>query len=392
MKNINNININSKFSEIESIDKINLNTDIANNLTVNLPLIGINYNSKNNYNNIIDYALEGGLCFIHHKCSIDEQIFNITKVKNYLNYIITDPYTITQNVSIKNIKNIMNEKNIGSLLVSNTNNQLLGIITKRDISCLHLLDDYDKLKIIDIMTPFEQIIYTNNLNITLDQAIRLIISNKIKYLPVIDENKIIKGLITRKNIIYNKNIRKNSLIDENFKLKCGATIDLFDVDFNERLDKLINAEVNIILIDFFHAYSKIYIEKLKFINNKYRNKLPSIIVGSLYSVESIREFKDLNINGIFFKLDEDTNLSIENMLILSAEANKYNIPINIFLSKIYEVNDYFKFLTLGYSSCFISEDITFLLKNLENITINLKKKLFIINNKDLSKLKNRKKK
>ena len=157
---IENINIVPKFTEIDRISDINLLTKISKNINIHMPIIFLDYSKANNFQEIINYSINGTFYFIHHKCEIDEQINIVKKVKSYLNYIIFEPFTIRPNVNVKNIKNTMDEKNIGCLLVSNTNNQLLGIITRRDVNYSFFLNNCNELKISDIMTPFEKIVST----------------------------------------------------------------------------------------------------------------------------------------------------------------------------------------------------------------------------------------
>lgn len=349
------INLIPKYSEIENLNDISLSTNISKNLQIKIPILYSN--ESTNDINAIDIALKGGMGFINHDCSIAEQFKMINNVKKHLNFITHDPYTIRSNVNFNKLCDVFNSKNLDCILVSNVNNQLLGIITKKDIKYAELSENIKDIKVGDIMTTYENIKYSTEINCNLDHALSLIKKFKVKQFPIIDSNRIIKGIVNLKNIQKFLKYKSSFITDQNSELRCGASVGLTE-DFLERCQKLIETNVDAIMIDYFHANSSIYLNFLDKFYKKFNktdyNHIPNIFVGSYYSPDAITKLTKYNIDGIFIKLSEKSMISFDDIISLPKSIKK----ISIFISPILPINfnTIFRYLSLGYSAVMTDTD------------------------------------
>jgi len=267
MSNIDNLNIKPIFSSINSLESIDLSSNISVNNKVNMPFSFLNTDELE----AIELALNGSIGFIDCNNSFDKKINLIKNIKQFINFTIKNPLTIRNTVNIDSVKNLILKDGIDCVLVANVNNQLLGIITKRDLEFAKL--SKFKKTVSEIMTPFDKMVHTKNQNIKLDEVLEIISSNKVKKIPIIDNDNCIQGLITFKNIEILDKLNEYSSINSKNQLKCGALIDLDnDISF-DKLDLLIKTGVDVIMIKHFHVFSKIFINKLKNIFSNFQNYL-----------------------------------------------------------------------------------------------------------------------
>ena len=160
--------IKPKYSNIKSRKYLNLFTQLTPNVSLNVPIISSNMDTITEDKMAIEMAKLGGLGIIHRYCSIEQQVEMVKKVKRYTNYIIQDPYTVLESENMIKVKEIMDKHNIKSVLVTNTKNQLKGIITNRDLiyikntevrcDMVGMVVNGD-VSVKKVMTPIENLIY-----------------------------------------------------------------------------------------------------------------------------------------------------------------------------------------------------------------------------------------
>lgn len=219
-------------------------------------------------------AREGGIGVIHKNMSIQAQAKEVKKVKRAENGMIYDPVTINPNENVGKALLIMKEFKIGGIpVVENT--KLVGIVTNRD---LRFQDNSDK-KISEVMTTK---LITTKLGTNLEQAAKILEEYRIEKLPVVDDNFSLKGLLTYKDIFKAKD-RPNACKDEKGRLRVAAGVGIA-ADTMQRIDALVAADVDAIVIDTAHGHSKGVIEMLKKAKGKYPNL--EIIVGNIATGEA----------------------------------------------------------------------------------------------------------
>jgi IMP dehydrogenase len=195
----------------------------------------------------VSMAREGGLGVIHRFLTIKEEVNEVLKVKRSGSVMIENPYFISSEQTIKNAIEYMKEKDVSGLLVSDSDSILAGILTKRDV-----MFESESIQLVkDVMT---RDVITANPGINLDEAKEILRKNRIEKLPLVDESKKIKGLITTKDIT---NIENYPLASKDKKGRplVGAAVGVKG-DFMDRTESLLEAGADVIVVDIAHGHSE----------------------------------------------------------------------------------------------------------------------------------------
>lgn len=240
--------------------EVNTGTYLTKKIRINIPIISAAMDMVTESRLAIAIAQEGGIGIIHRNMSIDEQVEEVKKVKRSENAIIKNPYTLPPTATLEEVTNLMEEKNIGGVPIVEKNNKLVGIITGRDIRSE---SDLSK-KVAEVMT--KKLITTGE-ECSLSEARNILLKNKIKKLPIINKNGILVGLITYKDIRKEAS-NPNACKDDNGRLRVGAAIGVGD-DVLLKVQKLIEAGVDVIVLDSAHGHSKGILDTVKKIKKAY---------------------------------------------------------------------------------------------------------------------------
>ena len=247
--------INPRLSNIESRKDISLKTQLTNNITLYLPLISSPMDTITEDKMAIEMALNGGLGIIHRYNTIEQQVDMVRQVKRYLTYINENPYTIFETETVNVLLQKIEKHKVYSFLVTNNENELLGIVTKRDLNTHIIKNDNNTNNIKSIMTDVSKMkVLETADSFTREDIINYMIKYRLEKLPIIEKKKI-KGLIIFTNLMkYEMNKNKYSL-DINNKLLVGGAIGIVD-DYLDRANALINAGCNLICIDVANGYNE----------------------------------------------------------------------------------------------------------------------------------------
>lgn len=278
-----------QYSDIESRSTVSLKTRLSKNVTLNVPLISSNMDTVTEENMAISMAKCGGIGIIHRYCSIEDQVQMVKKVKRSESFIISEPYTLLESDTITFLKQKSKELRVNSFLIVDLNKKLLGIITTRD---LYLAQDNDLVK--KYMTVIDQVRgIVHKGVISREEAKEIMCTNKIQKLPIIDRLFTLKGLICLKDI---NRIEKYPLAntDKKGRLVCGAAVGVKDNDM-ERVKELVKAQVDVIVIDVAHGFSKMCIEMIKKIKSIYSI---DVIAGNVASEEGAEALIKAGADGI----------------------------------------------------------------------------------------------
>ncbi|MBO8178799.1 MAG: IMP dehydrogenase [Bacillus sp. (in: Bacteria)] len=260
---------------------VNLQVSLTDTLKLNIPIISAGMDTVTEAEMAIAMARQGGLGIIHKNMSIEQQAEQVDKVKRSESGVITDPFFLTPEHQVYDAEHLMGKYRISGVpIVNNEEEQkLVGILTNRD---LRFISDYS-IKISDVMT--KENLVTAPVGTTLEEAERILQKYKIEKLPLVDEHGVLKGLITIKDI--EKVIEfPNSAKDEHGRLLCGAAVGVTK-DTMKRVEMLVKANVDVIVVDTAHGHSKGVIDTVKAIREAYP-KL-NIIAGNVATAEATRE-------------------------------------------------------------------------------------------------------
>jgi len=266
-------------------------TKFSKNITLHIPLVSAAMDTVTESKMAIALATMGGIGVIHKNMPIPKQAEEVKKVKRAESGIITNPYTIYPTATIKEAKKLMEKYDVSGIPVVNKNNKLLGIITKRDI----IFEENENIPVSEVMTKDNLI--TVKEGITLTKARNILKTRKIEKLLIVDDDYKLKGLITAKDII-KKLEHPYATVDKKGRLRVAAAIGV-SRDSLDRIEALVEAEVDAIVVDTAHAHSKNVVEITKYLVQRIkRKKEVDIVVGNVGTKEASKELLKYNIDGI----------------------------------------------------------------------------------------------
>ncbi|MBH8622738.1 MULTISPECIES: IMP dehydrogenase [Spiroplasma] len=228
--------------------QIDLRTKITKNIELNIPFLSSAMDTVTESKLAIAIAREGGIGIIHKNLSIDEQAAEVEKVKRNESGFIINPITLKPTMTVQDAENIMAQYRISGLPIVDEENKLLGIITNRDIRACHDLS----APVADFMTVKNLI--TTHEKINLEQAKEILLNNRIEKLPIVNAKNILKRLITIKDI-NNRDEYPNACKDDQGRLRVGAAVGI-DENTLLRVEKLVAAAVDVIVVDSAHGHSQ----------------------------------------------------------------------------------------------------------------------------------------
>ncbi len=247
------------YSEVIPND-VDLRTQLTKKIQLQIPLMSSGMDTVTEYRMAIAMARQGGIGVIHKNMSIEQQAEEVDKVKRSENGVITDPFFLTSDNTLDDADKLMAKFRISGVPICE-GTKLVGIITNRD---LLFEEDYSK-KIKDSMTS--EGLVTAPEGITLDEAKKILAKSRKEKLPIVDENYNLKGLITIKDI--EKTIKyPNSAKDSQGRLLCAAAVGVTP-DITDRVDELVKAKVDAVVIDTAHGHSANVLKTFKLIRDKY---------------------------------------------------------------------------------------------------------------------------
>ena len=275
------------YSEVLPRD-VDLSTRFSKNIKLNIPFVSAAMDTVTEAPLAIAIAREGGIGVIHKNMSIEQQALQVKSVKRAENGMISNPVSITPQKTVGDALNMMKGYKIGGIPVVDNDNKLVGIVTNRD---LRFQKDMHKL-IQEVMTK-ENLITTSR-KTNLDDAEEILQTYKIEKLPVVDENYKLIGLITYKDITKAKD-KPFASKDLSGRLQVAAGVGVTH-DTMDRVDALVDAEVDAIVIDTAHGHSKGVMEMLKRVKKTYSNI--DVVVGNIATGEAARYLVDAGADAV----------------------------------------------------------------------------------------------
>lgn len=257
---------------------INLKTRLAGDVYLNTPIITSAMDTVTESRMAIAISREGGMGIIHKNMSIEQQAEEVDKVKRSENGVIVNPFSLTADKLVSEADELMGKYKISGVPIVDEKGKLVGILTNRD---LRFVTDFD-IPVKDVMTKDNLV--TAPVGTDLLGAKQILMKHKIEKLPIIDENGMLKGLITIKDI--EKSVQyPNSARDSRGRLLCGAAIGVTK-DVLERAGALIEAQADVLVLDSAHGHSKNIIECVKKVKSAYPDT--PVIAGNIATAEAAK--------------------------------------------------------------------------------------------------------
>ena len=270
-------------------NEVDLGTKLTNKIRLNIPLMSASMDTVTEYRMAIAMARQGGIGIIHKNMSIEQQAEEVDKVKRSENGVITDPFYLSPDHTLREAEELMAKFHISGVPVTE-NGRLVGIITNRD---LKFETNFDK-KIRESMTSEADGLVTAREGITLEEAKQILGKARKEKLPIVDENYNLKGLITIKDI--EKQIRyPESAKDANGRLLCGAAVGCTP-DILKRVDALVNSHVDVIVIDTAHGHSSNVLRTFRMVKEKYPDL--QVIAGNVATAEATKALIECGVDAV----------------------------------------------------------------------------------------------
>ena len=255
---------------------VSLTSKLTKEITLNIPFVSAAMDTVTEYQAAIAMARLGGIGIIHKNMDTNTQAAQVLKVKKSTSGMITDPISVSPTQTLQDAENLMSEYKISGVPVVDEENNLLGILTNRD---MRFVTDFSQLAG-DVMTKMP--LFTGVEGTTLEEASVEMHKNKIEKLPIIDNNGKLKGLITIKDI--NKLVEyPNAAKDSKGRLLVGAAIGVGQLD---RAKALVEAGCDVLVLDSAHGHSKGILDTVKLIKKELNTQ---VIAGNVATSEAVEE-------------------------------------------------------------------------------------------------------
>ncbi|MFC4737729.1 IMP dehydrogenase [Bacillus daqingensis] len=269
-------------------NQVNVETVLSDNLKLNVPIISAGMDTVTEASMAIAMARAGGLGIIHKNMSIEEQAEQVDRVKRSESGVITNPFHLSEDHQVFDAEHLMGKYRISGVPIADENEKLVGIITNRD---LRFIEDYS-IPIKDVMTS--ENLVTAPVGTTLKEAQQILQKHRIEKLPLVDDDKKLKGLITIKDI--EKAIEfPHSAKDSSGRLVVGAAVGVGG-DADSRIKALVASEVDVLVIDTAHGHSAGVINKVREIRSQYPDL--NIVAGNVATAEATKALIEAGANII----------------------------------------------------------------------------------------------
>ena len=275
-----------KYSDITSRSQTNLSTKLSRNISINIPFVSANMDTVTESSMAVAMARAGGIGIIHRFLTIKEQANEVLKVKRSGSVMIENPYVIHLDKTVQDAINYAEEKEISGLLVTDSNSKLVGIVTDRD-----LLFETDTHLIKDVMTKD---VVTAKTGVSLDEAKKILHKHRIEKLPIVDESGFIKGLITSKDITNIEDYPSASK-DKKGRPLVGAAVGVKG-DFMERTESLLEAGVDVLVVDIAHGHSENAINTIRNIKKAFPKC--ELIAGNIATAQGAEDLIKAGVDAV----------------------------------------------------------------------------------------------
>ncbi len=257
-------------------NQICLKTRLAADVYLNTPIMTSAMDTVTESKMAIAIAREGGIGIIHKNMTIEQQRDEVDKVKRSENGVIVNPFSLTEDRFVYDADELMGKYRISGVPIVDSTGHLVGIITNRD---MRFLTDFN-IRIKEVMTKDNLV--TAPVGTSMEEAQEILRSHKIEKLPIVDEEGRLRGLITIKDI--EKSVKyPNSARDSSGRLLCGAAIGVTR-DFLERAEALIDAKVDVLVLDSAHGHSANILRCTRELKDKFPHT--PVIVGNIATAEA----------------------------------------------------------------------------------------------------------
>jgi IMP dehydrogenase len=265
--------------------EVDTSTRLTRGIELKIPIVSSPMDTVTESEMAIALAQEGGLGVIHKNLSIERQAEEVDKVKRSANGIIMDPVTLPPTATVARARDVMDQQNISGVPITDDGRRLVGIITRRDLRFL----ESGETPIAEIMTKSSLVTATGA--VSLDEAEKILMANKVEKLLLVDGRGLLTGLITIKDIDMMKRF-PNACKDRQGRLRVGAAVGVFDFD---RAAAVIAKGVDVLVVDSAHGHSGNVLETVAAIKKRWEIE---VVAGNVATREGCRDLIKAGADGV----------------------------------------------------------------------------------------------
>ncbi|CAN5843360.1 IMP dehydrogenase [soil metagenome] len=276
-------------SSVASRQDVNTSSWLTPKLAMNIPIISANMDTVTETAMAIAMARIGGIGIIHRFMTIEQQVRQVKQVKRSEGFIVENPYTIEQNRTIARAQKLLQEHDIGGLVVTNAEGKLVGLVTQRDL----LLAPDEQAAVRTVMTPQDQIV-SGTPDTSPDEARAILHEHRLEKLPILDGAGNLVGLITAQDVIKRQQ-NPQATKDRKGRLRVGAAIGVKAEDL-KRTEALLEAGADVLVLDIAHGHADQCVEMVKLLRRNFPQA--QIIAGNVATHDGARELAEAGADAI----------------------------------------------------------------------------------------------
>ncbi len=269
--------------------EVNLKTQLTQNIQLNIPMVSSAMDTVTEARLAIALAQEGGMGFIHKNMSIPAQANEVRRVKKYESGVVSDPVTVSADMVLGDVLKLAEEHGFSGFPVVDENNNLEGIVTGRDLR----FETNLKAKVSAVMTPKDKLVTVHE-SAQRNEVMALMHEHRIEKILVVDDAFRLKGLITVKDF-QKADSKPNACKDSRGSLRVGAAVGV-GPGTDERIDALVAAGVDVLLIDTSHGHSQGVLDRVKWAREKYPDL--EIVGGNVATAEGALALVEAGVNAV----------------------------------------------------------------------------------------------
>lgn len=276
-----------QYSNVDSRRKLSTRTRLTNQIVLQIPIVSANMDVVTEWEMAIEMARQGGIGFIHRFMTIAEQARQIERVKKAESYVVDQPITLTEKHTVGDLKQVVDDTGTGGILIVDTKGKLVGIVTTRD-----LLFEYDDSKL--VTEVMQKKVVTASPATSLKDAEKILHDYRIEKLPLVDENGHVAGLVTLKDIMKITKYPKATK-DARGRLAVGAAVGVREKEMR-RVDAVLQAGADCIVVDIAHGDSELEIEMVKRIRKDFPQT--QIVGGNVATSDGTKRLIEAGVDAV----------------------------------------------------------------------------------------------
>ncbi len=276
-------------SPVRSRMDVDVSSHLTRKIRLSIPILSANMDTVTEWRMAIAMARAGGIGIIHRFMSIEQQARQVEKVKRAQGLIVENPYTVFADAAIAEAKKLMEQHEVGGLLVVDPNGRLVGIVTRRDV----LLAPESVQTVAQAMTPADHIVSVGP-SVTSGEARAILYEHRLEKLPVVDREGAVVGLITSRDVERIEH-RAQASMDAQGRLLVGAAIGVKSGEL-QRAEALLKAGADVLVLDIAHGHADHCIEMLQTLRRNFPDA--QIVAGNVATAEGARDLAEAGADAV----------------------------------------------------------------------------------------------